>query len=162
MIAPRHGKATRIIERHNIRCGKEGSMIKTVALTVFLATFCCVGAAFAEVAVEEAVACTSVLDRAPAGTASEFSPDVGKIYVYTRIVGMSGTGAVTHRWIFGGETVAEVTLEVKGSPWRTWSSKNIVPHQTGAWKVEVVGEDGTVLKTLEFTVGQEPVGGKEK
>jgi hypothetical protein len=137
-------------------------MRKTVVLTVFLATFCCVGAAFAEVAVEEAVACTSILDREPAETASEFASDVEKIYVFTRVVGMSGTGAVTHRWMFGGETVAEVKLEVKGTPWRTWSSKNIMPHQAGAWKVEVVGEDGTVLKTLEFTVGQKTGGEKEK
>ena len=120
---------------------------------------CCVGAAIAEVAVEETVACTSVLDREPAGTASEFPPDVGKIYVFTRVVGMSGTGAVTHRWIFGGETVAEVKLEVEGTPWRTWSSKNILPHQTGIWKVEVVSEDGTVLKTLEFTVGPDIASG---
>jgi hypothetical protein len=137
-------------------------MRKAVMLTVFLAAFCSVGTAFAEVAVVEAVACTSVMDREPAGAVSEFPPDVGKIYVFTRVVGMSGGGAVTHRWIFGGETVAEVPLEVKGSPWRTWSSKNILPHQTGTWKVDVAGEDGTLLKTVEFTVGQEPGGEKER
>jgi hypothetical protein len=136
-------------------------MRKTVALTVVLATFCIAGAALAEVAVEEAAVCTSILDREPAGTSSEFAPDVGKIYVFTRVVGVSGAGSVTHRWIFGDETVAEVKLDVEGSSWRTWSSKNIMPHQVGPWKVEVVGEEGTVLKTLEFTVGQDTEGEKD-
>jgi hypothetical protein len=48
--------------------------------------------------------------------------------------------------------MARVSLRVAGPNWRTWSSKTILPEWTGEWRVDVVGPDGTVLRSVDFTV----------
>lgn len=131
-------------------------MRNLVALASVLALLGIAAAASAAVTVEDAVVCTSVVERTPEGTATTFPPEVGRIYAFTRVVGMEPPGTVTHRWIHGGNTVAEVPLEVKSPSWRTWSSKAILPGQTGPWKVEILDGGGNVLGTLEFTVGAAP------
>jgi len=46
----------------------------------------------------------------------------------------------------------EITLPVKSTHWRTYSTKTILPSANGNWKVDVTSEDGTILKTLDFTI----------
>jgi hypothetical protein len=38
--------------------------------------------------------------------------------------------------------------------WRTRSSKRILSSWTGSWRVDIVGEDDVVLKSLDFTIGE--------
>ena len=73
-----------------------------------------------------------------------------KIYYFTELRGMKGKTAI-HRWQYEGKVMAEIRFKVKGERWRIWSSKNLVPGWTGAWKVSVVGEDGKVLATNDFS-----------
>jgi Protein of unknown function (DUF2914) len=105
------------------------------------------------VSVDDAAVCASIAEKAPQGAATHFPPDVGKVYAFTKVVGMEPPGFVTHRWLYKGEVAAEVKLEVHSPSWRTWSSKEILGSQTGDWKVEILDGGGTVLATLEFTVG---------
>jgi hypothetical protein len=76
---------------------------------------------------------------------------VGQLYCFTRIEGAAGT-TIKHAWYWQDALQREIPLSIGGSPWRTWSQKNIQPMQTGAWRVDIVGEDGTVLKSVKFTV----------
>jgi len=80
--------------------------------------------------------CTAIVDRACDGIGSTFPTDVGKVYVHTRILGIESGGSVTHRWIFKDKVMAETKLNIGGSDWRTWSSKNIDPFWSGDWKVD--------------------------
>ena len=50
--------------------------------------------------------------------------------------------------------VADVELRVGGSPWQTQSRKTVPAEWTGPWHVEARDANGTVLKRLDFTVGQ--------
>jgi hypothetical protein len=61
---------------------------------------------------------------------------------------------VNHVWFHGDTEVGNVPLSIGGSPWRTWSRKTIPPDATGAWHVEIRDAAGTVLKRIDFTVGQ--------
>lgn len=128
-------------------------MRKIIALLSVFALLGVAGVASAGVSVEDAVVCTSVAERSPAGAAANFPPDVGRLYAFTRVVGMETPGSVTHRWLYRGDRVAEVRLEVRSPTWRTWSSKEIMGHQTGDWKVEILDGGGNVLGSLDFTVG---------
>jgi len=128
-------------------------MRKIVSLVAMAALLGVAGVARAGVSVEDAVVCTSVPEKTPEGTATNFPPEVGRVYAFTRVVGMETPGTVTHRWMYGGEPVAEVPLAVESPSWRTWSSKEILPGQTGEWEVEVLDGEGNVLATLSFTVG---------
>ncbi|MGE5190616.1 MAG: DUF2914 domain-containing protein [Gemmatimonadota bacterium] len=130
-------------------------MRRSVALVFLFLAVALAGTADAEMTVDEAVVCTSVADRRPEGVATSFPADVGTVFAFTKVVGGGEGSSVTHRWIRGDRTVAEVRLDVKGSPWRVWSSKKIAPAWSGPWKVEVLDDAGGVLKTVEFAVGGE-------
>ena len=108
----------------------------------------------AEVGIAEAVVAISIdaEQRLPVGADSTFNADVGQLWFFTRITGATEDITVEHVWYHGDEERARVPIAVRGSNWRTWSSKNIVPEWTGAWRVEVVGPDGSVLTTVRFTV----------
>ena len=109
-----------------------------------------VGVAHAQVEAEAQVA-TSIADRMPQGTGTQFPASTGELFVWMRITG-AGSTTVQHVWMHDGMEFP-VSLAIGGSPWRTWSSKIIPPEWAGAWSVEVRAADGTVLQTLNFTVG---------
>ena len=92
---------------------------------------------------------TNVLNREPVDDVDSLSTDSAKIFFFTEIVDFEG-GTITHRWKFGGETVAQVAFDINGPRWRVYSTKTLMPEQTGTWTVDVVDGHGTVVKTLTF------------
>jgi len=106
----------------------------------------------AAVEVAEAVIATGVMDRAPEGAATTFSSDVGQLVCFTRITGAEAGTQIEHVWYHEGQERARVPLSVGGSNWRTWSTKRIVPEWTGSWRVDIQTADGTVLRSVSFTV----------
>ena len=102
-----------------------------------------------EITVEGAIA-ADVVDMEPVDPGTTFSADVGTLWCWTKVTGAAGT-TVEHVWSFG-EYEWVVALDLGGSPWRTYSSKKIVPEWTGDWTVTVRTMDGQVLEELTFTV----------
>lgn len=94
----------------------------------------------------------NVVDREPQDAAETFAPTIHAVYYFTEVHGADSPTTITHRWLYRDQVMAEVTLEVGGSPWRTWSSKTILPEWTGTWKVEVVTAGGQVLASKSFTI----------
>ncbi len=92
-----------------------------------------------------------IQDREAIEVADTFTVDVGKLYCWTKIAGGVDGNSVVHRWKKDGEVIAEITLNVNASPWRTFSSKAIMPEWTGNWVVEVLA-GGNVLKTKAFVI----------
>jgi hypothetical protein len=88
----------------------------------------------------------------PVKPALLFDSSVGKLYCFTRIKSDHPPAVIKHLWFQGDKMVMEVTLPVKSTNWRTYSSKTILPSASGDWKVDVTSDDGTVLKTLNFTI----------
>lgn len=111
------------------------------------------GAVGAQVSVEESAVALAVVDRQPEGADSTFTADVGRLYCWTRVEGAEGT-TIHHVWFHGDEEMADVALNIGGSPWRTWSNKAIVADWTGAWRVEVRDATGNVLETIRFTISE--------
>jgi hypothetical protein len=101
----------------------------------------------------EAVLARSVVDRAPQDTGVAFPADVGQMVLWMRVTGGEGQ-TLNHVWFYGDTEVGNVPLTIGGSPWRTWSRKTIPMEATGAWHVEIRDAAGTVLKRIDFTVGQ--------
>jgi hypothetical protein len=101
----------------------------------------------------EAVLARTVVDRAPQDTGSAFPDSVGTIVLWMRVTDASGQ-TLHHVWFHGGDQVGDVPLTIGGSPWRSWSRKTIPADAKGAWHVEIRDEAGTVLKRIDFTVGQ--------
>ena len=101
----------------------------------------------------EAVLARNVADRAPQDTGTAFSDSVGTVVLWMRVTGANGQ-TLHHVWFHGGDQVGDVPLTIAGSPWRTWSRKSIPADAKGAWHVEIRDDAGTVLKRIDFTVGQ--------
>jgi hypothetical protein len=100
--------------------------------------------------------CTSVNNREPLDVDTTFSTDVGSLYCFTRIEGITDSSSVTHVWYYGQKKMAEVTLPVASTRWskrwRTWSNKRIFPHWTGKWTVAILSEDRTPLAQTSFVI----------
>jgi Protein of unknown function (DUF2914) len=107
-------------------------------------------AAAAEVA--RAQFTSEIKDHEPTDDVTTLDNSHTKIYFFTDLKNMSGQ-TVIHRWMFNGNTVAEVKLAPKAARWRTYSSKTLDPVMTGTWSVEVVDGAGNVLvkKSFDYT-----------
>jgi hypothetical protein len=102
--------------------------------------------------VADSAICAGVEDRACVDPKEEFSAGVEKLYCFTRINGAQGDVEITHVWYYGDIERAHISLAVRSASYRTYSSKRIQAHETGKWRVEVLGPDGTVLKTIPFSI----------
>ena len=96
--------------------------------------------------------CESVKDREPVGVSTEFPSDIGRVYLWTSIYGADQPTEIKHVWYYGVQKMREITLGIKYRRTRTWSYKNILPQWAGDWHVEVVDEQGRVLKKLSFKI----------
>lgn len=93
---------------------------------------------------------TGVENREPIDQVTFVENSAEKIYFFTDLRGLSGQ-TVQHRWIYNGETKAEVSFEVRGPRWRVWSSKDLMPDWIGDWTVEIVIAGGEVIAAETFT-----------
>ena len=71
------------------------------------------------------------------------------ISFFTELNDLSGHN-VTHQWTFNDKVMFEKTFEVKGSRWRVWTSKTLIPSWTGTWTVNVLDDDRSVLASNSF------------
>ena len=99
--------------------------------------------------ISNAVFALDVEDRMPINIVEEADNSLGKIYFFTNIRNLSGE-RITHRWIYEGRVMADVSFNVNGSRWRVWSSKNLWNTWIGEWRVEVLTTDGSVLYEKVF------------
>ena len=99
----------------------------------------------------EVVIALDVQDRQPVGGAEAFPDDIGQLVAWTRVTGAANT-TIEHVWKHRDHELV-VPLEIGGSPWRTWSRKNIPPEWDGEWTFEVRDADGEVVSITTFTVG---------
>ena len=99
--------------------------------------------------ISNAVFALDVEDRAPINIVEEVDNSLGKIYFFTNIRNLSGE-RITHRWIYQGRIMADVSFNINGPRWRIWSSKNLWHTWIGEWTVEVLTADGSVLYEKVF------------
>ena len=92
---------------------------------------------------------TEIKDKEPISELKQVQSDVTRIYFFTEITGLNGHNII-HRWEYNGQVLAEVTFQVNGDRWRTWSSKNMLSSWLGKWQVSVLDEGGNVIETSEF------------
>lgn len=133
-------------------------MKKILLTSIFLLSFSLVAEA-QTVSVETLQFGTDVQSREVVGADTAFASSIGSVYCFTRITGVQDTATITHVWYYDDDEQARVELPVRGTNWRTWSSKTVLPSWTGRWSVDVLGPDGEVLRTEYFTIAQEETTG---
>jgi Protein of unknown function (DUF2914) len=98
---------------------------------------------------------TAVNNREPVDEVTRLDNSHDQIFFFTALKDAAGQ-TITDRWEFNGKTIAEVSLQPKADRWRTWSSKKLMPDQTGTWTVKVVDDSGQVLMSKSFDYTQAP------
>ena len=102
--------------------------------------------------VSKSAICSEIVNRSPADGGVRFSPEVGKLYCFSRISNIESPTQIQHVWYFNNTERARVELSVNPPYWRTYSSKRIMPEETGRWRVDILDNEGNVLKTLGFDI----------
>ncbi len=107
----------------------------------------------ADLAVLESALSTGVSDRVPTGVASSFGTDTDRVWAWVKVRNRQAPTTITMIWRKGETVRSRVTLDVGTSGrWRTWSRRRVGTRDIGAWSVEILDADGTLLDTLSFEV----------
>jgi len=126
-----------------------------VKKTFFLSVCLCLlfgSVAIAEIRVADAVITTGIEKQMPVDRVEVFPADYGKLFCFTRIVGAEKETSVTHVWYYRDDELARVELPIGSADWRTYSSKRFLPQWSGPWRVVILAEDGSELKTVPFVL----------
>ncbi|RJP77028.1 MAG: DUF2914 domain-containing protein [Desulfobacteraceae bacterium] len=109
-------------------------------------------AASDNIRIEDAAICRSVENLEPVGAGDVFSSVQNKLSCFCRVIDAKEDTEITHNWYFGDTLMAGINLHVGSRNWRTYSTKTILPEQTGEWKVEILSQNGEMLKRIIFMV----------
>jgi len=125
-------------------------MMKKSLLIACLFILCVSYATAAELTVADGAITSAIENQMPVDRIESYRADYGKLFCFTRIVGAQEATEVTHVWFYQNDEMARVTLPVRSSDWRTYSSKRFLPQWAGEWKVVVLDADQAVIATLPF------------
>ena len=124
----------------------------TLLFSLLPVTLTAQNAASMGIQLKETAICRNIVNRTPIGRESVFPAGIERLYCFTKVVGGKTDTAVIHHWYLNGKLKASVTLPVNSASWRTWSSKEITPNDTGDWMVEVLTADGNAIESILFLV----------
>lgn len=104
----------------------------------------------ADLKVVDGTITSAIVNQMPVDKIESYRADFGKLYCFTRIVGAQGDTEITHVWYFQENELARVTLPVRSSDWRTYSSKRFLPQWAGEWSVVVLDGEQNEIATIPF------------
>jgi hypothetical protein len=107
-----------------------------------------------KVQIVAAAICNDVVDRQAVDIGTQFPNSISRLYCFTKAVSTEIPTEVVHVWRYGDVERARVTLAVRASAWRTYSSKAIQSHEIGPWRVDVLDTSGNLLETINFEITQ--------
>jgi hypothetical protein len=99
----------------------------------------------------EVVIGKAIENHVASDTGSSFPAAVGTLVAWSSVTGAAGT-TIKHVWAHGPHADT-ISLNIGGSPWRTYSRRTIPADWTGEWKVTVLDATGAVIATKTFTIG---------
>lgn len=107
---------------------------------------------YADITVTDSHIAKDIKDLEQIGENVVFNKNVGTLYCLTTVETDNFPTYIIHLWLYNNKIMAKVPLSINGKKWRTYSSKKILPKNTGQWKVEVYSEDGKLIHTIPFKI----------
>ncbi len=131
---------------------KRKTLLYVLALAFFSLTS--LSAQTSDFEVTNAVVTTRIANRMPEVQTADnrFASTVERLFYFTKIEQATLPTSILHEWYWQGELLATVELDVGSKAWRTWSSKRIMPNQTGKWTVISKRPDGSTAQTTSFSL----------
>lgn len=107
-----------------------------------------------EIKITEMAVTTKIVKGNPIDSVSRISSSsVKALFCFTRLTkDLEEDASVKHVWYKNNQFAAEYDLPVKGKRWRTYSRKLIGKGASGDWRVEVLDEEGNLLKSINFRI----------
>jgi DUF2914 family protein len=94
----------------------------------------------------------NVMDRKPVDVGTSFPASTEKVFCYLEFKNVKNETAVSVVWTFDQKEMGRTQLTIKPYPkFRTWANKSLFGMK-GEWKVDVLDEKGSVLKSAAFMV----------
>jgi hypothetical protein len=106
----------------------------------------------AELVLGESTVCENVQNGIPEQSAVAFSVSLKRVYCYTDFSTVPEKSFAYHNWYLRDNLKASVKLTVRPPRWSTYSSIQLRDSDKGPWRIEITDEEGSILKTLRFSV----------
>jgi len=100
----------------------------------------------------KAVMCESTQKLVPANESVVFSIDLGRIYSFTEFDPVPSRTVIYHKWYHKGSLVSVKKLTINPPRWSSLTSMQLRDADKGPWHVDVVDNNGKLLKTLRFSI----------
>jgi len=101
--------------------------------------------------VDKASVCLDIKDRQPVQECQRISSTSGKIFCWSIFINGEGK-KVRYIWYIGEKVSASAWLNITSNRFRAWCPRNIDPKASGQSRVDIVDEQGRILKSIEFEV----------
>jgi len=100
----------------------------------------------------KAIMCEGMKEFEPQNETIIFSSTLGQAVCFTAFDPVPEKTEIYHNWIRRDQPDARFKLTLKPPRWATFSRITIHNADAGPWRVEITDANGTVLKTLRFSV----------
>src|SRR3989339_613287 len=101
--------------------------------------------------VEKATVCLGVKDRLPVQECQRINSDAGKIFCWSILINGEGK-KVRYIWYIGEKVLTSSWLNITSNRLRAWCPRNIDSRIFGQSRVDIVDEQGRILKSIEFEI----------
>lgn len=100
----------------------------------------------------KAVMCESIEKFVPTNKAVVFSVDIGQVFCFTDFDPVPEKRIIYHKWYHRGVLISVKPLTLNPPRWSSLSSMQLRGTDKGPWQIDITDEDGSIYKTLRFSI----------
>ena len=123
-----------------------------VVILLFSAANVCSQQPDAKMKMVQAVICESIDNFKPVNPGVVFSISSGEIFCFSEFDPVFEKTHVLHQWYKKDKLIFTMRLTLSPPKWASFSRIQIRDADKGPWRVEIHDADGTILKTLRFSM----------
>lgn len=123
-----------------------------VVILLFAAANVCSQQPDAKMKMVQAVICESIDNFKPVNPGVVFSISSGEVFCFSEFDPVFEKTHVLHQWYKKDKLIFTMRLTLSPPKWASFSRIQIRDADKGPWRVEIHDADGTILKTLRFSM----------
>ena len=103
-------------------------------------------------ALVDAAMCENIDSQQPVNRAVVFSVTLGEVICYTAFDPVPKKTAIFHEWYHKDALTSKKKLKLSPPRWSSISRIQLREADKGPWRVEIVDDEGKILRTLRFSI----------
>lgn len=101
---------------------------------------------------QTAIMAEDLRDHQPVNPAVVFPVAAGKVFCFTSFSAVPGKIHIYHAWYHRDKLITRRKLSLEPPQWKTYSSIQLREDDRGPWRVEILDQNSSLLKTLYFSI----------